>query len=165
MEDLQSHLSALLSNAHTSEGVSPSPSIVPCNAKQPVACPVCGVYFDSMRHMLSHQARQHGCQLPKVPLPKSTDYTAHTVQGLPQCKHCLGIFTRVEAFKKASAAVLSCTSRRDAATKGNSGGHRSWGVGSLRPGGIAWALVPDPSGRCCRVSVGARFTSNRIPYQ
>ena len=101
VEDLQSHhLSALLSNAHTSEGVSPSPSIVPCNAKQPVACPVCGVYFDSMRHMLSHQARQHGCQLPKVPLPKSTDYTAHTVQGLPQCKHCLGIFTRVEAFKK-----------------------------------------------------------------
>ena len=113
VEDLQSHLSALLSNAHTSEGVSPSPSIVPCNAKQPVACPVCGVYFDSMRHMLSHQARQHGCQLPKVPLPKSTDYTAHTVQCLPQCKHCLGVFTRVEAFKKASAAVLSCTSRRD----------------------------------------------------
>ena len=100
VEDLQSHLSALLSNAHTSEGVSPSPSIVPCNAKQPVACPVCGVYFDSMPHMLSHQARQHGCQLPKVPLPKSTDYTAHTVQCLPQCKHCLGVFTRVEGLKK-----------------------------------------------------------------
>ena len=100
VEDLQSYLSALLSDAHTSEGVSPSPSIVPCNAKQPVACPVCGVYFDNMRHMLSHQARQHGCQLPKVPLPKSTDYTEHTVQGLPQCKHCLGIFTRVEALKK-----------------------------------------------------------------
>ena len=34
------------------------------------------------------------------PLLQSADYVSHTVDGMPQCRHCGIIFTRVEALKK-----------------------------------------------------------------
>ena len=98
--DMQSHLSALLSCTHTPDDEQPRSGIVPCYTQKQIACPVCGVYFDSMRHMLSHQARQHKRSLAPEPQPKSTAYPVHTINGLPQCKHCFGVFTRVEALTK-----------------------------------------------------------------
>ena len=83
--------------------------LVPCHAEQQVACPICGLYFPGMRIMLSHKARQHK-SAPNNTNTNSTaatssmttarDYTSHTVEGLPQCKHCLTVFTKVEAMKK-----------------------------------------------------------------
>ena len=75
-------------------------TLQPCLPTEGVACPVCGVYFDCMRTMHTHMARKHGSKAVRKPMPKSHAYTAHTRDGMPQCKHCHGIFTRVEALKK-----------------------------------------------------------------
>ena len=86
-----------------------SGKLVPCHAEQQVACPVCGLYFPGMRIMLSHKARQHkptpdhtnaNCAAAKPSMPTARAYTTHIVDGLPKCKHCLAVFTRVEAMKK-----------------------------------------------------------------
>ena len=49
-------------------------------------------------------ARQHPVNPTTIPVaacrPKATDYTSHTISGLPQCRHCLKTFTRVEAMQK-----------------------------------------------------------------
>ena len=83
--------------------------LVPCHADQQVACPICGLYFPGMRIMLSRKARQHksaphntntNSTVATSNMPTARDYTSHTVAGLPQCKHCLTVFTRVEAMKK-----------------------------------------------------------------
>ena len=74
--------------------------LVPCSVSIGVACPTCGQYFDNMRHMLSHHTKQHGPRPERAPIPRSTQYTAHTVDGLPQRRHCLSRFTRVEALQK-----------------------------------------------------------------
>ena len=68
---------------------------------KPIACHVCGQYFSNMKHLLSHQARAHA-SLPKPgkSLPDAMEYGRHAVDGMPQCRHCLALFTRVEALKK-----------------------------------------------------------------
>ena len=64
-------------------------------------CAVCGQYFASMQHLLSHQARQHPEQVPKkTGRMHSQAYVAGTVDGMPTCVHCSASFTRVEALKK-----------------------------------------------------------------
>ena len=74
-------------------------TLQPCLPTEGVACPVCGIYFDCMRTMHSHMACKHGSKTERKPMPKSQAYTAHTRDGMPQCKHCNSIFTRVEALK------------------------------------------------------------------
>ena len=69
-----------------------------------VACPECGQYFHHVRHMKSHQAKQHGHkgnaarQHPGV-LP-AEKYAAGSKGGMPTCTHCNKTFTRVEGLKK-----------------------------------------------------------------
>ena len=74
-------------------------ALIEVDACNPVACNICGQYFSSMRHMKSHRTRQHG-KTPKPPMPASLQYVSHTVDGMPQCLHCLRLFTRVEGLKK-----------------------------------------------------------------
>ena len=69
-----------------------------------VACPVCGQYFHHVRHMRSHQARQHGHKgnsARKHPgVLAAADYAAGSKGGMPTCVHCHKTFTRVEGLKK-----------------------------------------------------------------
>ena len=65
-----------------------------------VACPDCGIYLTTHRHMLSHRARKHGYRVPRTVKQMGTGHMQHSVDGMPHCKHCNKIFTRVEGFKK-----------------------------------------------------------------
>ena len=109
-DTMQTYLSWLQKQVGNSDFTTPDPSdlgttkLVPCLADTQVACPVCGLYFPGMRIMLSHKARQHPVNQAttshNVCRPRANDYTSHTVSGLPQCRHCLKTFTRVEAMQK-----------------------------------------------------------------
>ena len=70
-------------------------SLEECN---PVACDVCGLYFPDLRLLRSHQARKH--QYVKTPKPGPKEYVRNSVDGMPQCAHCMKKFTRVEGLKK-----------------------------------------------------------------
>ena len=74
--------------------------LVPCSVSIGVACPTCGQY-----------TKQHGPRPERAPTPKSTQYTAHTVDGLPQCRHCLSRFTRAESTAKTSSRGMSSFTR------------------------------------------------------
>ena len=74
-------------------------ALIEADACNPVACNICGQYFSNMRLMKSHRTRQHG-KTPKPSMPDSLQYASHTVDGMPQCRHCLQMFTRVEGLKK-----------------------------------------------------------------
>ena len=69
-----------------------------------VACPDRGQYFHHVRHMRSHQARQHGHKgnsARKHPgVLAAADYAAGSKGGMPTCVHCHKTFTRVEGLKK-----------------------------------------------------------------
>ena len=69
-----------------------------------VACPECGQYFHHVRHMKSHQAKQHGHKgntARKHPGVLSAEkYAAGSKGGMPTCTHCNKTFTRVEGLKK-----------------------------------------------------------------
>ena len=68
---------------------------------RPIPCEICGQYLINMRHMLSHRARKHPAeQTLAKPLLQSTDFVSHTIDGMPQCRHCCEVFTRIEALKK-----------------------------------------------------------------
>ena len=68
---------------------------------RPIPCEICGQHFINMRHMLSHRARKHPAeQTLAKPLLQSTDFVSHTIDGMPQCRHCCEVFTRIEALKK-----------------------------------------------------------------
>jgi len=71
---------------------------------RPVPCPDCGLYFPTLRHMRSHQARQHqhvGLNSRRQPgVLCAAAYAAGSVGGMPQCAKCGKIFTRVEGLKK-----------------------------------------------------------------
>ena len=71
---------------------------------QQVPCDICGCYFPGRRIMLSHRARQHK-EAPSLITHKDTlhaQYTLHTVDGMPTCKHCNTTFNRVDGLKKHS---------------------------------------------------------------
>ena len=74
-------------------------ALIAADACNPVACNICGQYFSNMRLMKSHRTRQHG-KTPRPSMPDSLQYASHTVDGMPQCRHCLQMFTRVEGLKK-----------------------------------------------------------------
>ena len=63
------------------------------------ACPTCGQYFGTMRDLHTHQTKQHGNQ-PKPAKLTANALMSHAVDGMPQCRHCSALFTRVEALKK-----------------------------------------------------------------
>ena len=85
-----------------------------------VACPECGLYFASHRHVQSHRARQHGAKgnnARKRPgVLSAALYAANTVDGMPTCLHCHKQFTRVEGLKKHINSGCSATRKasRDA---------------------------------------------------
>ena len=111
--------------------------LVPCSVSIGVACPTCGQY-----------TKQHGPRPERAPTPKSTQYTAHTVDGLPQCRHCLSRFTRAEALQKhlrGACPVLHGGLPPTTLAAGDCY-HCFRSVGSFESGGIAWAFVPGPAG-------------------
>ena len=69
-----------------------------------VACPECGVYFASHRHVQSHRARQHGYKgshaRARPGVMSAVQYVSGSVGGLPECRHCRRVFTRAEGLKK-----------------------------------------------------------------
>ena len=69
-----------------------------------VACPECGLYFPNHRHVQSHRARQHGYQggnaRAKPGVLSAVRYVSGSVGGMPECRHCRKVFTRVEGLKK-----------------------------------------------------------------
>ena len=77
-----------------------SSGLIPVFAESAVACTICGQYFPSRRIMLSHLARMHPECRRVTCRTRAREYTHHTVDGMPQCRHCLKVFTRVEGLKK-----------------------------------------------------------------
>ena len=77
-----------------------SKGLIPVFADAAVACTVCGQYFPSRRIMLSHLARMHPESKRVTRSKRAKEYTQHTVDGMPQCRHCQRVFTRVEGLKK-----------------------------------------------------------------
>ena len=64
----------------------------PVDSSRHIACEVCGQYFGSMQHLLSHHARKH----PDATIPAATGaYYEHTVDGMPECRHCGAKFNRL----------------------------------------------------------------------
>ena len=76
-----------------------------------VPCPDCGQYFLNHRHMRSHRSRKH----PKLEVnphgPKTRGasgsgvvsaalYTQYALDGMPTCRFCKRVCTRVEGLKK-----------------------------------------------------------------
>ena len=74
-------------------------TITAVHVKHWFACPTCGQYFGTMRDLHTHQSKKHGHQ-PKPALLGAKDLMSHAVDGMPQCRHCSAMFTRVEALKK-----------------------------------------------------------------
>ena len=74
--------------------------LLPCATNSATACDICGQYFPNRRIMLSHRSRKHPEHVPAATRKRARDYTKHTVDGMPQCKHCSKVFTRVEGLKK-----------------------------------------------------------------
>ena len=66
-----------------------------------IACHVCGQYFNEMRHLHTHLQKSHPMDVvSKASRPNASEYVANAVDGMPECRHCRRIFTRVEALKK-----------------------------------------------------------------
>ena len=56
-------------------------------AQHQVACPDCGLYFTNHAAMKSHRTQRHG--VSQAPAATTQDaVAAHSLGGLPQCKHC-----------------------------------------------------------------------------
>ena len=81
---------------------SSSSNLRSADAQEGVACPDCGIYFPSFRIMRSHRARSHKQLALKVQagMLAAQDYVAGGVDGMPACRWCRRIFTRVEGLKK-----------------------------------------------------------------
>ena len=75
----------------------PSMRLQPVDSHRHIACDICGQYFGSMQHLMSHYARKH----PEAEFPAATGaYYEHTVDGMPECRHCGAKFNRVAAMRK-----------------------------------------------------------------
>ena len=75
--------------------------LVPSPSHHWFACPTCGQYFGSMRDLHTHQTKRHGQESqPKPGKLRARELNQHAVDGMPQCRHCLTQFTRVEALQK-----------------------------------------------------------------
>ena len=112
---------------------------------QQVPCDICGCYFPGRRIMLSHRARQHK-EAPSLITRKDTlhaQYTLHTVDGMPTCKHCNTTFNRVDGLKmhlRGACPVLhgAAVGSFEAGCPARSRAHGVW-PGSRWIGGL-----PDP---------------------
>ena len=96
---------ALLHARTTTLSTGSSARLFSMSQVQQVPCDICGCYFPGRRIMLSHHARQHK-EAPSLITHKDTlhaQYTLHTVDGMPTCKHCNTTFNRVDGLKKALA--------------------------------------------------------------
>ena len=66
-----------------------------------VACSICGQYFTEMRHLHNHMKRSHPeAATTRTDRPTAAVYVQHAVDGMPECRYCRRVFTRVEALKK-----------------------------------------------------------------
>ena len=69
-----------------------------------VPCPDCGVYFPSVSIMRTHRAKKHAYKGQNARTGSgrldATTYAQGTVGGMPKCRLCGKIFSRVEALKK-----------------------------------------------------------------
>ena len=69
-----------------------------------VPCPDCGVYFPSVSIMRTHRAKKHAYKgqnaRPGAGRLDAATYVQGTVGGMPKCRLCGKIFSRVEALKK-----------------------------------------------------------------
>ena len=75
----------------------PSKLLQPVDSHRHIACDICGQYFGSMQHLMSHHARKH----PEAEFPAAPGaYYEHTVDGMPECRHCGAKFSRVAAMRK-----------------------------------------------------------------
>ena len=96
---MKSTLDALLrteSPASTGSGL-----LIPSPSQHWFACPTCGQYFGSMRDLHTHQTKRHGRDSrPQPGKLRARELNQHAVDGMPQCRHCLAQFTRVEALRK-----------------------------------------------------------------
>ena len=62
---------------------------VPAQQSQPVACPVCGVYFPSSKTMRQHRGRVHKVYVSSHRHEDDTyQQQDHSAGGMPQCIHC-----------------------------------------------------------------------------
>ena len=96
---MQSTLDTLLrSDCPANSG---SSLLVPSPSHHWFACPTCGQYFGSMRDLHTHQTKRHGPESkPQQGKLRARELIQHAVDGMPQCRHCLTQFTRVEALQK-----------------------------------------------------------------
>ena len=63
--------------------------------RHPTSCPVCGIMYPSLHAMRAHLGKQHPEQSQSYTrhtymqrAAKDISYMQHSVQGLPQCRHC-----------------------------------------------------------------------------
>ena len=63
--------------------------------RHPTSCPVCGIMYPSLHAMRTHLGKQHPEQSQSYTrhtymqrTAKDISYMQHSVQGLPQCRHC-----------------------------------------------------------------------------
>ena len=72
----------------TSRPHSLSPITIP-HCEEGVPCDICGMYFSSTKTMRQHRARKHQV-LVHIDPAEEAQYQPHehSVNGLPQCKHC-----------------------------------------------------------------------------
>ena len=143
---------------HLESATGTDATLQPCLPTQGIACPECGLYFDCTRTMHSHLARKHGCPAVKLARPKAKAYTRHTRDGMPHCRHCDRIFTRVEALKKhlqGSCPVLHHAHRTRQDTE------RS--ATDLAPTSVACgaAGAEEPLGHSCRVPAAGTESASR----
>ena len=106
-----------------------------------LACEHCGLYFHSMGQVRRHMRRMHGIT-PEPLTDRQPKWSEHMHNGMPHCRHCGKIFTRVEGFRKHIRKSCITLHGRDQHAPQSPGG-------KVPPGGgeVAGASVPGLS--CC----------------
>ena len=102
-----------------------------------VPCDVCGLYFSSTKTMRQHRAQKHQV-LVQVNPKEEAQYQPHehSLNGLPQCKHCNLKLSSADALKQ-HVLTYACRTRK-AVDQGAHG-----------PAALHWEPVPSAPTRCC----------------
>ena len=99
---LRSEVEVLQTNPHPAASAGATEHIL-CERLQ-YPCPDCGIYFSTLRHMRSRRAKQHAYKgqnaRPQPGVLSAASYAQGSVQGMPECRWCGKLFTRVEGLKK-----------------------------------------------------------------
>ena len=103
LQQILRELRDLMPNQETTRllpGPSPETAVVTLG----VPCPDCGVYFPSVSIMRTHRAKKHAYKGQNARTGSgrldAATYVQGTIGGMPKCRLCGKIFSRVEALKK-----------------------------------------------------------------